>query len=224
MYCATNLDEDWNAQFLKEVISTVPLNLKSMKRTCSADSEGGFDIEPGTLSDSILNRKSNRFSKIMSQKTLSDENGILNLSQSEQLRQKEARLLAMEQALKEEREKIRHEREQVIQIKEFQEYKENHRRVASYVSAIDEDSEILRELGFIVDSDCSLAEYDRSDCGASCDSGSSLILENFQKDSEEMDQTTSQILEKIQNLQRELDANPFQSFSNSPILECPTFE
>jgi len=236
MYCAELLDEDWNTEFLAEV---VPLNHKNgLKRTFSADSDGGFEIEPGTLSEKIANRTFEAHSR--KKKSLAytkpDEADLTvanrHRARSIDLRQKEERLVAMERALLEEQEKLRQEREllskqksvSILEIEEFEEFKANHKRIASYVSSIEEDTVMLRELGFVVDpDDYSVSEFIELERGDSSESGGSF-LDDLKQDSEEVNATTCNILKKLQNMQRELDANPFLSFTENPNIEAPTFE
>jgi len=228
MYCAELLDEDWNTEFLAEV---VPLNHKNgLKRTFSADSDGGFEIEPGTLSEKIANRTFEAHSR--KKKSLAytkpDEADLTvanrHRARSIDLRQKEEKLVAMERALLEEHAKLRQERELILEIEEFEEFKANHKRIASYVSSIEEDTVMLRELGFVVDpDDYSVSEFIELERGDSSESGGSF-LDDLKQDSEELNATTCNILKKLQNMQRELDANPFLSFTENPNIEAPTFE
>jgi len=92
------------------------------------------------------------------------------------------------------------------------------------VSSIEEDTVMLRELGFVVDpDDYSVSEFIELERGDSSESGGSF-LDDLKQDSEELNATTCNILKKLQNMQRELDANPFLSFTENPNIEAPTFE
>jgi len=231
MYCAELLNDDWNAEFLAEV---VPLNHKNgVKRTFSADSDSGFEIEPGTLSEKIANRNFEATSKAWMEPKEADLTvADFHRARSIDLREREMKLAARERALLKEQEKLRQEREllsqqksvSVVEMEEFEEFKANHKRIASYVSSIEEDTSMLRELGFVVDSDdYTVSDFTQLERGDSSESGGSF-LEDLKQNSEDLNATTGNILKKIQDMQRELDANPFLSFTDNPNSEAPPFE
>jgi len=148
-------------------------------------------------------------------------------TRSDLLNEKEERLLCMEQALNQERERLRKEREELsmsVTVEDIRDYKENHKRVQSFISELEEDEGMLKELGFVVNPEnfdvFHGSEYSYPDVS---DSGS---LESFLKaDSEEVNQMTNDCLEKIKALQQELEENPFKSFSeNNGGSNMPIFD
>jgi len=229
MYYTEFLDDDWNAEFLAEV---APLNSqkKPLRRFESTDSDGGFHIEPGTLSDIIAKRK---------QKSVKTKNSEIMVSRppnrhrakSINLREKENRLAAMEAALRQEREQLKKEREELeaakrkrsLSVDKFQEFRKSHERMQSFMSELDEDDEMLRELGFVVDADTFdvlptseiLSHHSGDD---STESGSVML--DMQLDAEDMNVRTLDILKQIHAMERELEDSPFMSFSGGAQVDA----
>jgi len=224
MYYTEFLDDDWNAEFLAEV---APLNSqkKPLRRFESTDSDGGFHIEPGTLSDIIAKRK---------QKSVKTKNAEIMVSRppnrhrakSIKLREKENRLAAMEAALRQEREQLKKEREELeaakrkrsLSVDKFEEFRKSHERMQSFMSELDEDDEMLRELGFVVDADTfdvlPMSEILSHNSGDDSTESGSVMLD-MQLDAEDMNVRTLDILKQIHAMERELEDSPFKSFSGA---------
>jgi len=231
MYYTEFLDDDWNAEFLSEV---APLNsqkkpLSRFDSTLSSDSDGGFHIEPGTLSDKIAQRKQ-KIIKTKNAETMGLRSPNTHRAKSIKLREKENRLAAMEAALREEREQLKKEREELEAAKrkcslsedQFEEFKKSHQKMQSYMSELDQDDEMLRELGFVVDVDTldvgpvlDCSSHSRDD---STDSGS--IMLDMQLDAEDMNVRTLDILKQIHAMERELEDSPFMSFSGGAEFDA----
>jgi len=229
MYYTDFLDDDWNAEFLSEV---VPLNSqkKPIRRFESTDSDGGFHIEPGTLPDKIAKRKQTRI-KIKNAETTVSRPPNRHRAKSIKLREKENRLAAMEAALRQEREQLKKEREELeaakrkssLSVDKFEEFRKSHEKMQSFMSELDEDDEILRELGFVVDTDnfdvLPTSEFSSHQSEDDNTESSEVMLE-MQLDAEDMNVRTLDILKQIHAMERELEESPFMSFSGGAEVDA----
>jgi len=221
MYCTEFLDEDWNAEFLAE-FGPLQSNKASLERFNSTDSDRGFEIEPGTLSDKIAKRKSTiSFTRMKKSKaeTMASRPSSRHRARSIELREKENRLAAMEAALHEERRRLKLERSELeaakrkssLSVDQFEEFKKSHQTMQSYMSELDKDDEMLRELGFVVDETINVQSSLDVSANSDTDSGSPILDMKF--DAEDTNVLTLDILKTIHAMERELEENPFMSLT-----------
>jgi len=224
MYCTKFLDEDWTAEFLAEFGKKAPL-----ERFNSTDSDRGFEIEPGTLSDKIAKRKSTiSFSHIKrnNAERMASKPSSRHRARSIELREKENRLAAMEAALNEERRRLKIEREELeaakrkssLSVDQFEEFKKSHQTMQFYMSELDEDDEMLRELGFVVDETINVQPSLDGSANSDTDSGSHIL--DMKLDAEDMNVRTLDILKTIHAMERELEENPFMSLTGGAEFDA----
>lgn len=196
MYCSDFVEDDWTAEFLSDYPEVGPLQSETSHHSRRSDSEtdAEFEVEPGSLPESITMREPAMMLPIFVESTnQTARTESLTLRSPD----KEARIFAMEQALLQERGAPTQESENshidVIDI---------------YSEDFDEDKKLLHELGFVIDPD-SLSIFSASADGdkRKADSYASELLES----SDKLESISFDILERIHNMQRELDNNPFLS-------------